>query len=1066
MQKAASSTKIFTTAIVLVLTLWAATPGALQPQARYDSTLFDAMKWRFIGPYRGGRVTAVAGVPSQRYVYFLGATGGGVWKTIDGGMTWDPVADSTTMAGSIGAIAVAPSDPNVVYVGTGEEPPRGNVSPGNGMWKSTDAGKTWSRAGLADAGQIAHVHVHPTNPDLVFVTVLGHIFGPNETRGVFRSTDGGATWEKILSRDEHTGAVNLAVDPSNPRIMYAALWQVRRYPWALESGGPGSGLFKTTDGGDSWTEITRNKGLPEGTVGKIGVTVSGADPNRVWAIVENENGGVFRSDDAGRSWSLVNSERRLRQRAWYYTHIYADPQDRETVYVLNTGFYRSVDGGKTYSSIRVPHGDNHALWIDPNAPNRMINGNDGGANVSYNGGVTWTRQENQPTAQMYHATTTDHFHYMVCGGQQDNSTICVPSRADGGGISIQDYHRVGGCESGYVTHRPDNPDVSYAGCYGGQLERVDRATGQEQSIMVWPENPMGWGADSLKYRFQWTFPIVLSPQDPNMLYVTSQHVHRSTNEGMSWETISPDLTRNDKSKQGPAGGPITKDNTSVEYYNVVFALVPSPHDPNVLWAGTDDGLIHVTRNGGQTWENVTPRDLPEWALISIIDASPHQPGTAYFAATRYKLDDFAPYIYKTTNYGKTWRRVVSGIPGDHFVRVVREDPDRRGLLYAGGEFGVYVSFDDGTSWQSLRLNSPVVPIHNLVVKDKDLVAATHGRGFWILDDLTPLHQLTQEVARSAHHLFQPRDALRLTASSDNSHRMQFAPNPPTGVVLRYYFREQPSEEVTLDILTEDGAVIRSFTGAEGEEEPDPSAAFFGGGQTSNIPTDAGMNQFAFNMRYDGFARFPGMIMWGARRSGPMAVPGTYQARLTVGDWSQTRTFQYRKDPRSVASQADLEEQFAFLMRIRDRVSEANDAVKEIRDIKSQLDGVVKRVTGHAEADTITEAARGLTTRLGSIEAEIYQVKNRSNQDPLNFPIKLNNKLAALATYVDGSDAHPTQQSYAVFDQLSSALQVQLDRLRTILETDVPAFNDFVREKNVPAVLLPTTRPQQAEAGGP
>ncbi len=1051
---------------VTVGTALAVTPAPAQAQAQYDSTLFEALTWRFIGPYRGGRVTALAGVPSLPHTYYFGATGGGVWKTVDGGMTWDPMSDSTTMAGSIGAIAVAPSDPNVVYVGTGEEPPRGNVSPGNGMWKSTDAGKTWSRIGLADAGQIAHLHVHPQNSDVVYAAVLGHIFGPNETRGVYRSKDGGASWQKVLYRDEHTGAVSLAADPSNPRIMYAALWQVRRYPWGMESGGSGSGLFKTTDGGDTWTEITRNKGLPAGTVGKIGVTVSGADPNRVWAIVENENGGVFRSDDGGGSWSMVNSERRLRQRAWYYTHIYADPQDRETVYVLNTGFYRSVDGGKTYSSIRVPHGDNHALWIDPGDATRMINGNDGGANVSYNSGVTWTAQDNQPTAQMYHGTTTNDFHYKVCGGQQDNSTICVPFRSDGFGIGVQSYHSVGGCESGYVTTHPANTNVSYAGCYGGQLERFDMATGQGRSVMVWPENPMGWGAADLKYRFQWTFPIVLSPHDPNVLYVTSQHVHRSMDEGQSWETISPDLTRNDKSKQAASGGPITKDNTSVEYYDVVFALAPSPHDAGVMWAGTDDGLVHITRNGGQSWENVTPRDLPDWALVSIIDASKHQPGTAYLAATRYKLDDFAPYIYKTADYGKTWRKIVTGIPSDHFIRVVREDPDRRGLLYAGGEYGVYVSFDDGARWQSLRLNLPITPIHDLEVKNKDVVIATHGRGFWVLDDVTPFHQLTAEVAAAERHLFQPRDAYRLTGGSAGTTRSGFAPNPPEGAVVRYFFRDKPEETVTLELLTVDGTVIRSFTSGDGDdEEPSPFAAFFGGGQSSTVPAEAGMNQFVVDMRYEGFSRFPGMIMWGARRSGPMAVPGTYQMRLSVGDWSQTRSFQFLKDPRTPATLADLQEQFAFLTQIRDRVSEANDAVQQIRDIKTQLDDVVKRVVGHADADTISSAARGLKERLGDVEAEIYQVKNRSGQDPLNFPIKLNNKLAALATYVDGVDAKPTQQAYATYEVLSSALQVHLDRFDTIVETDVPAFNAFVQTKNVPAVLLPVKKPQQAEEGG-
>ncbi len=1044
------------TATVLACVAASGAPSGAQAQARpqYDTTLYRALTWREIGPYRGGRVTAVAGIVSQPYVYYLGATGGGVWKTVDGGMSWEPVSDSTVMAGSIGAIAVAPSDPNVVYVGTGESPPRGNVSPGNGMWKSTDAGRTWRRAGLQGAGQIAHLHVDPRNPDLVYAAALGHIFGPNDERGVFRSRDGGASWQNVLSRDAQAGAIDLAVDPTNPRIMYAALWQVRRSPWALESGGPGSGLFKSTDAGDTWTEITRNQGLPAGTIGKIGVTVSPADPDRVWAIVEAEEGGVFRSDNGGRTWARVNSDRRLRQRAWYYTHIYADPEDDETVYVLNTGFYKSVDGGKTYTTIRVPHGDNHALWIARNDARRMINGNDGGANVSYNGGATWTDQQNQPTAQMYHAFATSDFHYRVCGGQQDNSTICVPFRTDGGGITWSDYYRLGGCESGYVAVRPDRPNVSYAGCYGGQLDRYDLATGQERSIMVWPENPMGWGADSLTHRFQWTYPIVLSPHDPNILYVTSQYVHRSTNEGQTWETISPDLTRNDKSKQGPSGGPITKDNTSVEYYGTIFALAPSPRDANVFWAGSDDGLVHITRDGGASWQNVTPRDLPEWALISIIDASPYDPGTAYVAATRYKLDDFAPYLYKTTDFGRSWRKITAGIPATHFVRVVRADPDRRGLLYAGGEFGVYVSFDDGARWQSLRLNLPVTPIHDLIVHRTDLIAATHGRGFWVLDDLTPLHQLTDQVAASATHLFQPRDAYRLAASGSGVDRTGFARNPPDGIVVRYAFKNAPKEEVTLEFLDAAGGVIRSFSNKGREEEAEGGGGgFFGGGQAETVPAEQGMNQFAFNMRHPGFKRFPGMIMWGARSSGPMAVPGTYQVRLRVGDWSETRTVQYLKDPRSAATQADLQAQFDLLTRIRDRVSEANEAVIRIRDIKSQLDDVIKRVADHADADTITKAARGLTTRLSDVEGEIYQVRNRSGQDPLNFPIKLNNKLGALASFLDGSDARPTDQAATVFEQLSAALQTHLDRLEAVMENDIPAFNAFVAERNVPAVIL-------------
>ncbi|MGH7528767.1 MAG: WD40/YVTN/BNR-like repeat-containing protein, partial [Gemmatimonadales bacterium] len=833
--------------------------------ARFDTALYSALEWREIGPFRGGRVTAVAGHADEPYVYYFGATGGGVWKTTDGGTTWTPVADSALGAGSIGAVAVAPSDANVVYVGTGESPLRGDLSPGDGLYKSTDAGKTWHHVGLRDAGQIADIEVHPRDENLVYVAVLGHAFGPNATRGVFRSKDGGRTWDKILFRSDSAGAIDLAMDPVNPRILYAAFWQVQRGPWYFSSGGPGSGLFKTTNGGETWTELTRNDGLPKGVVGKIGVTVSPLDHERVWAIVEAEEGGVFRSDDGGHTWRRTNDDRRLRQRAWYYTHVHADPENVDAVWVMNTGFYRSVDGGRTFTAIRTPHGDNHALWIAPNDAQRMINGNDGGANVSFNGGASWTRQDNQPTAQFYHVTTTTHFPYRVCGAQQDNSTVCIASRSDGSGIDRTDWYPVGGCESGYISARADDPDVTFAGCYHGMLDRHDVKSGQERSVSVWPDYGMGHGAADQKYRWQWTFPIVHSPHNPNVLYAAANVLFKSTDDGQSWTPISPDLTRNDKSKQGPSGGPITKDNTTIEYYDVIFAVAPSPHDSNTIWVGTDDGLLQITRDGGKTWTNVTPRDrdLPEWALISIIEPSPHDPATAYVAATRYKWDDFRPYIFKTTDYGRSWRRITAGIPDNHFIRVVREDPVRRGLLYAGGEFGVYVSFDDGGTWQSLRLNLPVVPIHDLVVKDNDLIVATHGRSFWILDDLTPLHQLTPEVARAERHLFKPRDVWRVRGwglgAGGSSRRRDIGQNPPGGAVVFAYFREKPAGEVTLEFLDARDSVIRKFSTRPGS--PDDS-----------LHVSAGMNRFVWNLRYPDASRFDGLILWGRGTQGPVAVP--------------------------------------------------------------------------------------------------------------------------------------------------------------------------------------------------
>ena len=1017
----------------------------LQGQGPLDSTRFHGLHWRMIGPWRGGRVTAVAGHADQPLTYYMGATGGGVWRTTDAGITWQPMTDSTRMSGSIGAIAVAPSDPNVVYVGTGEATVRGNVAPGNGLYRSTDGGRSWQARGLADAGQITEIVIHPRDENLVYAAVLGHIFGPNPMRGVYRSRDGGGTWERVLFRSDSAGAIHLEMDPTNPRVLYAALWQARRYPWTFVSGGPGSGLFKSTDGGDSWTEITRNPGLPAGVIGKIGVAVSPANPQRVWAIVEAEEGGVFRSEDGGGTWRRVNEERRLRQRAWYYTYIHEDPRDPNTVYVLNTGFYRSVDAGATYEAIRVPHGDNHDLWIAPNDPARMINSNDGGANVSFNGGASWTPQDNQPTAQMYHAfATAEGPFYRVCGGQQDNSTICVPSRTTGGSIGTSDYDvGVGGCESGHVAVRPDNPDVSFAGCYGGQLDRYDRATGQERAINVWPVNPMGWGADSLRERFQWTYPIVLSPHDPDLLYVTSQHVWRSRNEGQSWERMSGDLTRNDKAKQGPSGGSITRDDTSVEYYGTVFSFAPSPRDSQVLWAGSDDGLIHVTRDGGRTWTNVTPRDLPEWTMISTIEASSHDPGTAYVAATRYKLDDFTPYLYRTSDYGRTWRRITAGIPATHYTRVIRADPVRPGLLYAGGEFGVYVSFDEGARWQSLQLDLPITPVHDLVVHEGDLVAATHGRSFWILDDLGPLRQAADVAGTPVAHLYRPRSALRIRGGGGfgGGGGPGASSNPPNGVVVDFVVRrpEGDSTPVTLEFLEADGTRIARYASNARE-------------RSERLEVANGHNRFAWNLRYPEAARFDGLIMWAGSTAGPQAVPGQYQVKLTVGGWEATVPVTVVLDPRLRVSQADLQAQFDFLIEIRDAVSAANNGVTQIRNVRSAVEGAVGRIP-QGQGDSVRALARSITADLGAIERELYQTQNRSNQDPLNFPIRLNNKIAALNGLVSSAEARPTDQARETFVVLKAELDGLLARMNVIIGTRVPAFNEAVAGLNLPAVSV-------------
>src|SRR5213082_3523090 len=915
-------------ALIVPVSLSAQTP------ARYDTSLFRALAWRLVGPFRGGRVTAVAGVLDQPRVYYMGATGGGVWKTTDGGLTWQATADKDLTAGSIGAIAVAPSDPNVVYVGTGESPIRGNLSPGDGMYRSTDAGKTWTKIGLADAGQIAHIAVHPRNADLVYVAVLGHAFGPNATRGMFRSKDGGKTWEKILFKNDSTGAIDLAMDPANPRILYAGFWQAVRRPWELVSGGAGSGIWKSTDGGDTWKDITRSRGLPEGIIGKIGLAVSPVSHDRVWALVEADSGGLFSSNDGGATWKRTSAENEIRQRAWYFTHVVADPGNVDGVYVLNVTLLKSVDGGKTFTNLRAPHGDHHALWIDPRDPQRMINGNDGGATVSENGGATWTTLDNQPTAQFYHVITTTHFPYRLCGAQQDNSTVCIASRTDRLGITDKDWYEVGGGESGWIAARQDDPDIVFAGSYGGLITRYDHRTGQERAINAWPDNPMGWGAANLKYRFQWTFPIVVAPLNPNDLFIAAQVLFRSSNEGQSWQAISPDLTRNDKSKQGPSGGPITKDNTSIEYYCTIFTALESSLERGVLWVGSDDGLVQVTRDGGKSWQNVTPKELPEWGLVSTVEPSPHDAATAYVAATRYKLDDFRPYVYTTTDYGRSWKKIVTGIPETHFVRVVREDPARRGLLFAGTEFGMYVSFDDGASWQTLQLNLPVAPIHDLTLKDHDLAAATHGRAFWMLDDITPLEQLSDEIAHADRHLFTPRDAVRFRGPSVVPARSLtgLGTNAPNGATVYFYLKQKPEEEATLEFLDARDSVARRFSTRP--KEPGDS-----------LKIDAGLNRFVWDLRYADAHRFKGLVFWAGKTRGPLAVPGSYKVRLTVGAWSETRGLSVVKDPRVKATQAELQQQFDLLVRIRDRVSAADDAVQQVRDVKEQIDAAAKRAKG-------------------------------------------------------------------------------------------------------------------------
>jgi len=1056
-----------------------------------DPGTLQSLEWRCIGPYRGGRVVAVAGDPTHAQVFYFGSTGGGVWKTTDGGIIWENVSDGYFKRASVGALAVSQSDTNVIYAGMGESTIRGNVSHGDGVYRSTDGGKTWTHLGLADTRNIAKVCIHPHNSDLVYVAALGHAHGPNAERGVFRTTDGGKNWERILFRSEKAGAIDLSMDPNNPRILYAAFWEAHRKPYTLVSGGEECGLFKSTDGGDTWTEITRNPGLPTGMLGKIGVVVSPAQSGRVWAIIDAEDGALFRSDDGGEHWQRLCEDRNIRARPWYYMHIIADPHDAETIWALNVQAWRSIDGGRTFSEVQAPHGDHHALWIDPLDPQRMILGHDGGACVSFIGSASWSTVYNQPTAEFYHVTTDTRFPYRVYGAQQDNSTMCVPSRSHVAGIPNAETYEVGGGESGYIAVRPDNPDIVYAGNYQGYLTRYDHRTRQERNIAVWPELASGWGAKDQKYRFQWTSPTLLSPHDPNVVYTAGNCVFRSTDEGGSWEVISPDLTRNDVSKQEASGGPPTKDNTGAEYYCTVFAFAESPITRGLFWAGSDDGLVHISRDGGQSWQNVTPPDLPVWALISIIEPSPHDPAVAYIAATRYKLDDFQPYLYKTGDYGATWTKITTGIVENDFTRVIREDPARRGLLYAGTETGMRVSFDDGAHWQSLQLNLPIVPIHDLVVKDSDLVVATHGRSFWILDDISPLRQFGEEIQQLPMHLFKPRPTVRFMVNygysrpalsgnffrdSDNSqivarreerpgnitveHPLNAGQNPPHGVIVYYTLASKPEGEVKLSFLDAQGNEIKTFT-SETERKPaiDPKPAADPTDEEEeqekkepNAPRQAGMNRFVWNMRYPDPRKVEGYVASEGAMSGPVVAPGTYQVRLTVGDQSLVETFEVQQDPRISATNEDLEAQLALHLKIRDKLSETHDAINTLRNVRQQIDDWQKRAQEQPIQEALTRAGKSAKEKLKAIEDELIQSKAKTRQDTLNYPARLNGKLAGLAAVVASAQAAPTKQSYDVFDDLCQRIDAQLHQLQEVLDTDVATFNSLLREHNVPGVI--------------
>ena len=1021
------------------------------------------LAWRSIGPLRGGRSITISGVKGRPKEGYFGATGGGLWKTTDGGESWAPITDGQIHSSSVGALAVSDSNPDILFIGMGEACIRGNIQPGDGVYKSTDAGKTWTHVGFGASQAISKIRIHPSNPQIVFVASFGRYGTPSEERGIYKSTDGGATWRRTLFRDPRTGGVDISIDPHNPNVMFAALWEAYRVEYQMSSGGPGSGLFKSTDGGEHWTEVTRNPGLPRGVVGKIGVAVSGADSNRVYAIVENENGGLFSSDDGGATWKLVNEGRNLRQRAFYYTHVTADPKDKDTVYVLNVGTFKSTDGGKTM--VNFAGGDSHDLWIDPDDTQHIMHASDSGGAITYNGASpqrTWTSRD-YATGQFYHVVATAHVPYHVCGAQQDSSTICVPSEtnltpqgrggrggAGGGGAgrggAIPATYGAGGSEPGYIAPDPKDPDVFFSGGNNGSfLIRLNRKTNETREVGPYPRMFSGEPSSALVERWQWTYPIIFSPVDPNVLYTSSQHVWKTTNGGQSWEKISGDLTRHDPKTLGESGGPITKDMNAPEVYATVFALGPGKTDANVLWTGSDDGVVSFTKDGGKTWATVTPKDMPEFGRVSQIDASALDPGTAYIAVKKPLLDDLRPYIFRTHDSGRTWTRIVNGLGPTDYVHVVREDPTRRGLLYAGTQHGVYVSYNDGDRWEPLSLNLPDTQISDLIVEENDIAIATHGRGFYILDNIAPVREAATAASADAY-LFKPGDAIRGAGGATIS-----------------YLLKQPAKELRIDIMDNNGTVAFSIVGGEPNtgrgrgrgagrgqpataDTPDPNAPPVdenvtpaGGRGRGGPPTTsmaAGLNRTTWNLDYPGPTTFPGMVLWGATTSGPAAPPGTYQVRLTVDGKSQTQPLVVKRHPLRSATDADLKEQFDLGIRIRDKASEANNAVILIRSVKQQ----VKDRLAKSSDPQLADAGGKLAANLSAVEEAIYQVKNQSSQDPLNFPIRINNRIASLLRAVNTGDGKPIASINPILQDLIGELKVQTDKLQQVLAADLPAFN--------------------------
>ena len=1001
--------------------------------SEYPEELYSSLDYRLIGPFRGGRSAAVTGVPGEPNLFYFGATGGGVWKTTDGGRSWSNISDGY-FGGSIGAVEVAKSDPNVIYVGGGEKTLRGNVSSGYGVWKTVDAGKTWTSAGLKNSRHVPRIRIHPTDYNTVYAAVLGNIYTPTQDRGIYKSTDGGKTWEKKLFVNDQAGAVDLTFDPNNPRILYASTWRAKRTPYSLSSGGDGSALWKSTDSGETWKEISKNEGFPKDTLGIIGVTVSPKNSDRVWAIVENkEKGGLYRSDDGGNKWTQVNSERKLRQRAWYYTRVYADTEDADVVYVLNVNYHKSTDGGKTFKTFNAPHGDHHDLWIAPENGQRMIIGDDGGAQISYDGGETWSTYYNQPTAQFYRVTTDNSFPYRIYAAQQDNSTVRIKHRSDSRSIGDGDWESTAGGESAHIAVDPLNNDIVYGGSYDGFLTRVNHARKTARGINVWPDNPMGHGAEGMKYRFQWNFPIMFSKHNPKKLYAFSNHVHVTENEGQSWKLLSGDLTRNDPTKLVSSGGPITQDNTSVEYYCTIFAANESPLKEGLLWVGSDDGLVHVSKDGGVNWENVTPSNMPEWNMINSIEPSAFDEGTCYVAATRYKLGDFQPYLYKTTDYGKSWVKITNGINQEHFTRVVREDPKRKGLLYAGTETGMYISFDDGAHWNLFQLNLPIVPITDLTIKDDNLIVATQGRSLWIIDDLTVLHQLDSSKKSASSILYKPKDSYRTKGGTLKTPSKTAGTNHPNGVITHFYLKDlSEKDSINLTFTTMSGDTLANYSNVSKEKD-------------KKLEVKKGGNTFVWDTRGKGAKKLEGMILWWASLDGAKAVPGSYKVHLNVNGTTSSESFNILPDPRAEVSVADMQKQFDFITDINTTIEKAHQSIEKIRDITKQLDAFTNQYKDNDATKELVEKAKKMKESLGTVEKALYQTKNRSGQDPLNFPIRLNNKLGHLNSLVAIDNFPPTDQDIAVKNELTAQINEQLTAFDAVVDKELKEFNAAFNE---------------------